>query len=152
MLHRQRLLDIVENFILFDASEGTTHKIVARNHQYLGVNRVIERLQSADASIRAEVAAGQLGVFWHTQGSGKSYSMVFLDREDPPQDIGVVVVRDHHRSHRTGRPDRLDLHQLWARQQQDRSGEERRGAAPDAARPEPPLCVRADPEIPRTGD
>ncbi|MBP7204282.1 MAG: type I restriction endonuclease subunit R [Propionivibrio sp.] len=78
MLHRQRLLDIVENFILFDASEGSTHKIVARNHQYLGVNRVIEQLQSADATIRAEVAAGQLGVFWHTQGSGKSYSMVFL--------------------------------------------------------------------------
>jgi len=78
MLDRARLLDIVENFTLFDASEGTTHKIVARNHQYLGVNRVITRLTSADPAIRAEVAAGQLGVFWHTQGSGKSYSMVFL--------------------------------------------------------------------------
>lgn len=78
MLHRQRLLDIVENFILFDATEGCTHKIVARNHQYLGVNRVIDRLTSTDARTRAEVAAGQLGVFWHTQGSGKSYSMVFL--------------------------------------------------------------------------
>jgi type I restriction enzyme, R subunit len=78
MLHKQRLLDIVENFILFDASEGETHKIVARNHQYLGVNRVIARLTSEDPKVRAEVAAGQLGVFWHTQGSGKSYSMVFL--------------------------------------------------------------------------
>jgi type I restriction enzyme, R subunit len=78
MLARQRLLDLVENFILFDATEGTTNKIVARNHQYLGVNRVIERLISADPKVRAEVAAGQLGVFWHTQGSGKSYSMVFL--------------------------------------------------------------------------
>jgi type I restriction enzyme R subunit len=78
MLHRQRLLDIVENFILFDASEGCTHKIVARNHQYLGVNRVLDRLTSTDPKIQAEVAAGQLGVFWHTQGSGKSYSMVFL--------------------------------------------------------------------------
>lgn len=78
MLHRQRLLDIVENFILFDATEGSVHKIVARNHQYLGVNRVIDRLTSTDARIRAEVAAGQLGVFWHTQGSGKSYSMLFL--------------------------------------------------------------------------
>ena len=44
MLDRQRLLDIVENFILFDASEGTPAKIVARNHQFLGVNRAIGRL------------------------------------------------------------------------------------------------------------
>ncbi len=78
MLDRQRLLDIVENFILFDASEGQTAKIVSRNHQFLGVNRVIARLTSTDPGIQAEVAAGQLGVFWHTQGSGKSYSMVFL--------------------------------------------------------------------------
>lgn len=78
MLHKKRLLDIVENFVLFDTSEGSTHKIIARNHQYLGVNRVIDRLQSEDEQIRAEVMAGQLGVFWHTQGSGKSYSMVFL--------------------------------------------------------------------------
>lgn len=78
MLHKQRLLDITENFVLFDTSEGSTHKIVARNHQYLGVNRVLDRLTSSDEQIRAEVIAGQLGVFWHTQGSGKSYSMVFL--------------------------------------------------------------------------
>lgn len=78
MLDRRRLLDIVENFVLFDSSDGATHKIIARNHQYLGVNRVIERLTSSDPVVRAEVAAGQLGVFWHTQGSGKSYSMVFL--------------------------------------------------------------------------
>lgn len=78
MLHRQRLLDIVESFVLFDSSEGTTHKIVARNHQYLGVNRVLDRLTTSDEQARAEVIAGQLGVFWHTQGSGKSYSMVFL--------------------------------------------------------------------------
>ncbi len=78
MLEKSRLSDIVENFIVFDASEGVTQKIVARNHQYLGVNRVIDRLTSDDPVIKAEVAAGQLGVFWHTQGSGKSYSMVFL--------------------------------------------------------------------------
>jgi len=78
MLDRARLLDIVENFMLFDTSEGSTHKIVARNHQYLGVNRVIARLTSSDPTVKAEVSAGQLGVFWHTQGSGKSYSMVFL--------------------------------------------------------------------------
>ena len=78
MLDKKRLLDIVENFVLFDTSEGSTQKIIARNHQVLGVNRVIARLLSSDPSIQAEVAAGQLGVFWHTQGSGKSYSMVFL--------------------------------------------------------------------------
>ena len=81
MLHRQRLLDIVENFILFDTSEGTTTKIVARNHQYLGVNRVIERLTSDDPKIKTEVNAGRLGVFWHTQGAGKSYAMVFLSEK-----------------------------------------------------------------------
>lgn len=78
MLEKSRLLDIVENFIVFDASDGSTQKIVARNHQYLGVNRVIDRLTSVDPTIAAEVIAGQLGVFWHTQGSGKSYSMLFL--------------------------------------------------------------------------
>lgn len=78
MLHKKRLLDIVENFVLFDTSDGSTQKIMARNHQYLGVNRVIDRLKSEDEQIRAEVMSGQLGVFWHTQGSGKSYSMVFL--------------------------------------------------------------------------
>lgn len=74
MLDKKRLLDIIENFTLFDRG----HKIIARNHQYLGVNRLIERLQSNDPSVREELAAGRLGVFWHTQGSGKSYSMVFL--------------------------------------------------------------------------
>ena len=78
MLDRKRLLDLVENFIVFDASAGSTQKIIARNHQFLGVNRVIDRLTAEDPTIRAEVAAGQLGVFWHTQGSGKSYSMLFL--------------------------------------------------------------------------
>ncbi len=68
------LLDLLENFVLFDRSEGEPLKIVARNHQYLGVNRVIAKLRSGDA----DVASGKLGVFWHTQGSGKSYSMVFL--------------------------------------------------------------------------
>jgi type I restriction enzyme, R subunit len=74
------LLDIVQSFTAFDHSEGAAQaaKIVARNHQYLGVNRVVQRLVSAEPTVCAEVAAGRLGVFWHTQGSGKSYSMVFL--------------------------------------------------------------------------
>lgn len=77
---KSALLDIVQNFVVFDHSEGEAQaaKIVARNHQYLGVNRVIHRLTSDDAAVRADVDAGKLGVYWHTQGSGKSYSMVFL--------------------------------------------------------------------------
>ena len=141
MLAKDRLLDIVENFILFDASKaGAVRKVVARNHQLLGVNRAVaavvrqeeikrqfplgERLKyrvielpiaSADvaaneaqaiypkaaqppaeysaASVAGEAAdkprtlqiierahpdLGRLGVVWHTQGSGKSYSMAFF--------------------------------------------------------------------------
>ncbi|MBQ9452681.1 MAG: type I restriction endonuclease subunit R [Desulfovibrio sp.] len=72
---RRNLLDIVENFIVFDESAGQPRKILARNHQFLGVNRAIEAVR------RRRESQGRLGVFWHTQGSGKSYSMVFLTRK-----------------------------------------------------------------------
>jgi len=120
MLAKDRLLDLVENFILFDEGRaGGTRKIVARNHQVLGVNRAVaavERQEAlkrayppdrrmtqrlaeyvAEASVpyetgrpgagrkdplpiveRAHPELGRLGVFWHTQGSGKSYSMAFF--------------------------------------------------------------------------
>ena len=129
MLAHDRLLDIVENFILFDGSKpGATRKVVARNHQVLGVNRAVDsvrkqeelklelpverRLQHrvvqlpleshetedqrpaplmvaedraryipegpVDIVERAHPDLGRLGVFWHTQGSGKSYSMAFF--------------------------------------------------------------------------
>jgi len=68
---KDRLLDIVENFILFEDRKSTV-KIVARYHQYLGVNQVLKGLRSI------EKLQGKLGVYWHTQGSGKSFSMVFL--------------------------------------------------------------------------
>ena len=74
MCAKDALLDIVENFTLFDSSEEHTVKVLARNHQYIGVNRAIMKLQGNDADVKA----GKLGVFWHTQGSGKSYSMVFF--------------------------------------------------------------------------
>lgn len=74
MCGKDALLDLLENFTVFDDSDAHTVKIVARNHQYLGVNKVINRL----CSNNPEVQAGKLGVFWHTQGSGKSYSMVFF--------------------------------------------------------------------------
>jgi type I restriction enzyme, R subunit len=132
MLAHDRLLDIVENFILFDESKpGATRKVVARNHQVLGVNRAVASvahqeqikreipaekrllhrvielpLERSEPRVRKkpgkEVAIvpegpspfipqgpiniierahpelGRLGVFWHTQGSGKSYSMAFF--------------------------------------------------------------------------
>jgi type I restriction enzyme, R subunit len=123
MLAKDCLLDLIENFILFDESRtGGTRKVIARNHQLLGVNNAVASvirqeelkreypvsariapyrpepaLQVADAPLvenaateteplkndlplvtRAHPALGRLGVFWHTQGSGKSYSMAFF--------------------------------------------------------------------------
>lgn len=155
MLAHDRLLDIVENFILFDESKaGGTRKIVARNHQVLGVNLAVEsvirqevlkrefppgeRLQhrvielplekraAADrkrrpATARDEAPApappsfvpegpvsiverahpdlGRLGVFWHTQGSGKSYSMAFFVekvRRKVPGNFTFLLMTDRH--------------------------------------------------------
>ncbi|MCZ2268667.1 MAG: type I restriction endonuclease subunit R [Ignavibacteriales bacterium] len=80
--HKQRLLDILENFILFDNSLGKVVKLIARNHQFIGVNKAIENIQHKEqlyklGKINLEEKQ-KLGVFWHTQGSGKSYSMVFF--------------------------------------------------------------------------
>ena len=69
---KDTFLDLFENFILFDHFDSPAAKIMARNHQYLGVNEAME------AYGERKMRDGKLGVFWHTQGSGKSYSMVFL--------------------------------------------------------------------------
>lgn len=69
---KENFLDLLENFILYDHSDGRTVKILSRNHQYLGVNQAVEMYRNR------EYVNGKLGVFWHTQGSGKSYSMLFL--------------------------------------------------------------------------
>ena len=69
---KENFLDLFENFILYDHSGGHTAKILARNHQYLGVNEAMK------AYAARKLNDGKLGVFWHTQGSGKSYSMVFF--------------------------------------------------------------------------
>ena len=148
MLAKERLLDLVENFLLFDDSRaGGTRKVVARNHQVLGVNsavasvvrqeelkrqfppaeRLIEYLvpkprlhRVAEASPpgtahmtfsslasdkddelslvkRAHENLGRLGVFWHTQGSGKSYSMAFFAekvRRVVPGNFTFLVMTD----------------------------------------------------------
>ena len=67
---KSRLLDLVENFMRFSDNKGGVEKLVAKNHQFLGVNRAVEALRTCKD--------GRIGVFWHTQGSGKSYSMVFF--------------------------------------------------------------------------
>jgi type I restriction enzyme R subunit len=75
VLNKATFLDLFENFIVFDDSIGRTAKIIAKNNQYLGVNKAIQSLRNREAQ------RGRLGVFWHTQGSGKSYSMLFLTRK-----------------------------------------------------------------------
>ncbi len=72
---KRNFMDLVENFIVFDESTGAVRKVLARNHQYLGVNRAIEAVRERKAR------GGKLGVFWHTQGAGKSYSMVLFTRK-----------------------------------------------------------------------
>jgi type I restriction enzyme R subunit len=148
MLAKERLLDLVENFILFDDSRaGGTRKIVARNHQVLGVNNAVaavhrqeelkrkfplderliefrvpapELLKAAESPPpgvteadpvesedtwedglplmqRAHPDLGRLGVFWHTQGSGKSYSMAFFAekvRRVVPGNFTFLVMTD----------------------------------------------------------
>lgn len=72
LLKPERLLDYCENFILYHRGSS---KIIAQNHQFIGVNRAYERFQ------RRKELEGKLGVFWHTQGSGKSFSMIFYARK-----------------------------------------------------------------------
>lgn len=134
MLAKDGLLDIVQNFMLFDASRaGPVRKVVARNQQVLGVNLAVQsvrrqeelkaRIPAAERLVRrttalavhgrailgeegprevefverADPALGQLGVFWHTQGSGKSYSMVFFSekvRRTIPGNFTFVLMTD----------------------------------------------------------
>jgi len=145
MLAKDRLLDILENFILFDASKaGSVRKVVARNHQLLGVNQAVaavvrqeslkrefptgkrlthrtielpyaETSRAANDSLapypiaaepmpqylqiieRAHPDLGRLGVVWHTQGSGKSYSMAFFAekvRRTIPGNFTFVLMTD----------------------------------------------------------
>ena len=70
-----RLLDVVENYTLYHEGSRGLEKITAKNHQYLGVENVIRVVE------RIGENRGKLGVFWHTQGSGKSFSMIFLSQK-----------------------------------------------------------------------
>lgn len=90
LLEKKKLIDYIENFIIFN---NKNIKIIAKNHQYLGVNNLIESVNN-----RKELN-GKLGVFWHTQGSGKSYSMVMFARKVKRKILGnftflIVTDRD----------------------------------------------------------
>lgn len=92
MLPKDRLLDIVRNFVCFNDSHDRIVKILAAYHQYFGVRKAIER------ATQAVEGDGKIGVFWHTQGSGKSLSMVFFahllqSRLDSPT---IVVITDRN--------------------------------------------------------
>lgn len=86
-----RLLDLVENFIAYQERPGGLRKLLAQNHQVLGVNAAIRALRDQ------RTRAGRLGVFWHTQGSGKSLSMLFFTQKVLRREAGnwtFVMVTD----------------------------------------------------------
>ena len=86
-----RLLDLVENFTLFQEATGGLIKLTAKNHQYLGV------LNAMTALLDIRERNGKLGVFWHTQGSGKSISMMFFAQKvlrKVPGNWTFVIVTD----------------------------------------------------------
>jgi len=89
---RARLLDLVENFTLFSEHKAGLVKIIGQNHQFLGVNNAIASMLEA-----RKLGHGRGGVFWQTQGSGKSFSMVFFSQKilrKTPGNWTFVVVTD----------------------------------------------------------
>lgn len=95
LLDPARLLDYVENFTVFEEGKGGLIKKVAKNHQLLGVNKSIARLVELRETEKTE--RKRLGVFWHTQGSGKSLSMVFFTQKVLRRVLGsctFVIVTD----------------------------------------------------------
>ena len=92
MFHKERLTDIIKNFICFNDSADSVVKILAGYHQYFAVHK------AADRAVEAVAGDGKIGVFWHTQGSGKSLSMVFLAHmlQEKLQSPTIVVITDRN--------------------------------------------------------
>ena len=89
---KARLLDLVENFTLFSEHKAGLVKVLGQNHQVLGVNNAIASMLAA-----RELGHGRAGVFWQTQGSGKSFSMVFFSQKVLRKLVGnwtFVIVTD----------------------------------------------------------
>lgn len=90
---KKKLLDLLENFILFSDEQGGVIKLLAKNHQYFGVNNSVKALKSIKEK------KGKLGVFWHTQGSGKSVSMMYFSKKvlrKIPGSWTFVIVTDRN--------------------------------------------------------
>lgn len=92
MFEQERLLDIIKNFICFSNDGLERIKILAAYHQYFAVKKAIESTKKAVAT------DGKGGVFWHTQGSGKSLSMVFYARllQEALDSPTIVVLTDRN--------------------------------------------------------
>ena len=90
MFQQERLLDILQNYICFDKKEGKYAKILTAYHQYYAVGKALQRTRTAVEG------NGKIGVFWHTQGSGKSLSMVFYAHQLVQRlpEVTIVVVTD----------------------------------------------------------
>ena len=145
---RTRLLDLVENFTLFSEHKAGLVKIIGQNHQFLGVNNAIASMLEA-----RKLGHGRGGVFWQTQGSGKSFSMVFFAQKVLRKLAGnwtFVVVTD-----------RVELDEQIAKtfkttgavsetEGDECHAAERRPPARAAAR-QPPLRLHPDPQVPDAG-
>ena len=92
LFEKERLLDIVKNFICFSNEGINSYKILAGYHQYFAVKKAIESTK------HATVTDGKGGVFWHTQGSGKSLSMVFYAHllQEALDSPTIVVLTDRN--------------------------------------------------------
>ena len=92
LFEKSRFLDIIKNFICFNVDGQNTFKILAGYHQYFAVKKAIESTK------HATVTDGKGGVFWHTQGSGKSLSMVFYAHylQDALESPTIVVITDRN--------------------------------------------------------
>ena len=89
---KERFIDIIKNFICFSKEESGAAKILAAYHQYFAVKKAVERTK------KATQGDGKIGVFWHTQGSGKSLSMVFYAHllQDELSQPTIVVITDRN--------------------------------------------------------
>ena len=92
MFRKERLIDIIKNFVCYCKDEGKDYKILAGYHQYFAVNKAIQRTRNA------VTGDGKIGVFWHTQGSGKSLSMVFYAHllQNAVSQPTIVVITDRN--------------------------------------------------------
>ncbi len=92
MFRKERLIDIIKNFVCYCKDEGKDYKILAGYHQYFAVNKAIQRTRNA------VTGDGKIGVFWHTQGSGKSLSMVFYAHllQSAVSQPTIVIITDRN--------------------------------------------------------